>query len=186
MPPELRSFVLLFLLLMPVVGCAVRNGPPPETTAVDALDAVEAPATAPLKPVETVEIIEEHWPDGSIRIHSEMIGDAGGEPVYHGRYARWHENGKPEYEVIFDHGRKVGRAVRWHMNGEIWIEEFYVDGLKDGACRTWNEAGELVKEERFAQGKPHGTWTVWKKGRVKARSCFEHGVPVECDPLTPE
>ncbi len=113
-----------------------------------------------------------------------MIRGADGTEVIHGIYSRWHENGQPEYETNFDHGKKDGQAVRWHMNGEVWVEEIYVGGLKEGSCRTWNEAGDLVKEENYVRGKPHGAWTVWKKGKIKARNCFEHGVPVACEPLT--
>jgi hypothetical protein len=160
-------------------GCAVRDVPPAEAEP-DQVPADVEPE--PVKSADPVEVLEELWADGSLRIRREVIRDAEGGLVNHGIYARWHENGNPEYEVLFVHGKKDGRAVRWHMNGEIWIEEFYVLGLKEGSSRTWNDAGDLVKEEQFAQGKPHGVWTVWKKGRTKARSCFEHGVPVACDP----
>jgi hypothetical protein len=177
-----RHLLVLLAVLLLMVGCtAVRNtvsvAESPETPTAETAGAAETAESA-----ETVETIEEFWSDGSIRLRREVVRGEDGSTVDHGVYARWHENGLPEYETVFDLGRKDGRAVRWHMNGEIWIEEFYVKGLKEGACRTWNETGDLVKEEQYAHGKPHGTWTVWKKGVVRARSCFDHGVPVECPP----
>lgn len=183
MPIMQRNLLVLFSVLLLLTGCAtVRSTAPPAEP-----QAVSPEKPIPAETVEAVETLEEFWPDGSIRIRREVLRDEDGMPIDHGVYVRWHQNGLPEYETVFDHGRKNGRAVRWHMNGEIWIEEFYVMGLKEGACRTWNEAGELVKEERYAHGKPHGAWTVWKRGVVRARSCFDHGVPVECEPkLAPE
>lgn len=179
MPIVHRFLPILLIVLLLTAGCgAVRDTAPASAPEAPEAGSVEPPSA------ELPETLEEFWPDGSIRIRHQVIWDADGSPMEHGVYARWHENGLPEYETVFDHGRKNGRAVRWHMNGEIWIEEFYVLGLKEGACRTWNEAGDLVKEEQYAHGKPHGTWTVWKKGVVRARSCFDHGVPVDCPPET--
>jgi hypothetical protein len=166
-------YLLVFLTAFLVVtGCATtRSKMPP-------IEPKESPQGEP------GDILEEFWPDGSIRIRREVIRGEDGLPIDHGVYTRWHKNGLPEYETVYDHGRMNGRAIRWHMNGEKWIEELYVQGLKEGASRTWNEAGELVKEEQYAHGKPHGTWTVWKKGVVRARSCFDHGAPVDCEPET--
>lgn len=170
MPILHRNLLVLLAVLLLVTGCATVRSTVPSAEMEES------------RPGETVEILEEFWPDGSIRIRREVIRGEDGSPIDHGVYARWHENGLPEYETVFDHARKNGRAVRWHMNGEKWVEEHYVLGLKEGACRTWNEAGELVKEEQYARGKPHGAWTVWKKGVVRAMSCFDHGMPVECEP----
>ncbi len=179
MPVACRHLLVLFTVLLLTAGCgAARNTMP---TAETLPEPASGPAPEP-ESTDLVETVEEFWPDGSLRIRRQVIRGADGSLVDHGVYARWHENGRPEYETIFDHGRKNGRAVRWHMNGEVWIEEFYELGLKEGACRTWNETGELVKEEQFTHGKPDGVWTVWKKGAVKARSCFDYGVPVDCDP----
>ncbi len=176
MPIVLRHLPILLVVLLLTAGCGAVRGTVP---------AVEAEPEILVAGAPVAESIEEFWLDGSIRIRHQVIRDADGSPVEHGVYARWHENGLPEYETVFDNGRKNGRAVRWHMNGEIWIEEFYEMGLKEGACRTWNEAGDLVKEEQYAHGKPHGTWTVWEEGVVRARSCFDHGIPVDCEPETP-
>jgi len=175
----------LLLAVMLTAGCGAVRAPAPDPGHLDAEGADPSAAPQEKPAAEPVELIEEFWEDGTPRIRSEVIRDENGEPVFHGTYARWHPNGEKEYEVVFDHGRKDGRAVRYHRSGKVWIEEFYVLGLKEGACRTWNEAGDLVKEEQFAGGKPHGAWTVWKKGVVRARSCFDHGVPVDCPPESP-
>lgn len=176
-------FLLLPAILL-AVGCGAVRAPAPDADVTAAEAALPGDAGAAAE--TPVEVIEEFWEDGTPRIRSEVIRDENGETVFHGTYARWHPNGEREYEVAFDHGRKDGRAVRYHRNGRVWIEERYEMGLKVGTSRTWNEAGELVKEEQFVDGKPHGTWTVWKKGVVRARSCFDHGVPVECPPETPD
>ena len=101
----------------------------------------------------------------------------GGTVVDHGRFERWHDNGKMEYEAVFVNGKKEGTTVRYHKNGRKATEQEYKDGRRHGRCLSWNESGALVKEENWAEGKPHGTWIVWQDGKVKWSHTYDHGRP---------
>lgn len=151
-----RTTLPLLIAAVPLglaAGCA--HGPRP------------TPATQPMADVETV---QEHWPDGGLRLRREVLRDADGALVNHGTYTRWYTDGTKEYEVTFAHGKKHGVAKTWHRNGRIWTEEHYRDGLRHGTSTTWDENGVKRKEENHVNGKPQGTWTVWDgKGRIKTQ-----------------
>ncbi|MBU0719617.1 MAG: hypothetical protein KJ749_15340 [Planctomycetes bacterium] len=161
-----RKTILLFLLAF--VGLSLPMGCAPRAERV---------SFEPADP--KVEIVEEYWPDGALRLRKEVRRSAKGIPVNHGKYTRWHLNGKKEYEAVFVLGKKNGMATLWHENGQKWTEEHYLDGQKHGPRYLWDEAGRKLKEENFFHGKPHGTWTLWKKdGHIKWQQSFEHGKPI--------
>ena len=129
-------------------------------------------------PAGCVEVVEDHWPDGKLRLRKHVLRSADGTPVDHGLYTRWHTNGRKEYEATFVRGLKEGIETRWHRNGQKWLEAHYVRGQRHGTCRTWDEGGAKRKEEHHDHGKPHGTWTVWSRdGSIKWQGRFEHGAP---------
>lgn len=134
---------------------------------------------------QIVELVTERWPNGHLRLRKEVVRESDGALVDHGRYIRWHENGRKSYQATFQHGRKVGVATRWHKNGNKWREERYVDGDRHGVSRMWNEEGVLIKEERYSVGKPHGTWTVWKEGRIRWQGHFKNGKAVKPEDAPP-
>ncbi len=123
---------------------------------------------------DNTETIEEFWADGTPKLRETVVRAPDGTIIHHGRYQRWHPNGKLEYETTFVHNRKDGTATRHHKNGGKWTEEHYVDGEKNGVCHTWDEGGNLRQERVFCGGRPCGTWTTWKAdGTVKAVQTFE-------------
>lgn len=122
--------------------------------------------------------IEEFWPNGTPRLRKEAVAMPDGSVVPDGIYTRWHDNGRKEYEVRFDMGKKDGIATSWHKNGRKWIEEHYTNGMREGPRIIWDENGLKRKEEFYVDGKPDGTWTVWEEdGEIEAQSYFDHGVP---------
>ncbi len=138
----------------------------------------DAEIGAPDLPARETEVIEEHWPDGTLRLRKHVLRESDGAVVDHGLYSRWYDTGGKEYEVTFVMGKKHGLATFRHRNGRKWIEEHYVDGLPHGVRSIWDQTGMKSKEEQYFKGKPHGTWTVWHKdGRIKWRQTYEHGVP---------
>ncbi|MGD8452365.1 MAG: hypothetical protein PVJ57_11150 [Phycisphaerae bacterium] len=125
------------------------------------------------------EVIEERWPDGTLRLRRGVLRLDDGQELDHGLFTRWYANGQKEFEGQFVRGKKEGITKRWHDNGRVWIEERYTHGLKQGSCFTWDPEGRLRKEERYADGLPHGTWTVWTgDGRIKWQASFDHGQPL--------
>ncbi len=129
-------------------------------------------------PAGANQIVEQHWPDGRLRLRKEVLRNPDGTVVDHGPYTRWHKNGAMEYQTTFVRGKKHGTATRWHMNGQEWIEEHYLDGKRHGVAYTWDSSGRKIKEEHHLNGRPHGTWTVWNAaGKVKSRQHFDAGTP---------
>jgi antitoxin component YwqK of YwqJK toxin-antitoxin module len=122
-------------------------------------------------------LVEEHWPNGQLRLRKHVLVQEDGTPVDHGRFQRWYDNGEKEYEAVFVLGEKEGTTVRFHRNGRKATQQEYVKGLRHGPSVSWNPSGIKVKEENWAEGKPHGTWTIWKNGEVKWRHTYKHGVP---------
>ena len=127
---------------------------------------------------EEVKTVEEHWPDGTIRLRKHVMRKPDGTLANHGPYTRWYNHGAKEYEAVFVHGEKHGIAGLWHQNGRKWTEGHYVHGQRHGGRYVWDESGLKRKEEHYADGKPHGTWTVWDKhGKIKWQGGYDHGVP---------
>jgi len=128
-------------------------------------------------PAPRHEIVEEHWPDGTLRERRQVIRLADGTTVDDGPFERWYIDGTKEYEAVFVRGKKEGTTLRYHRNGRIASREAYHDGTRNGPSVSWNDKGEKVKEEYWADGRPDGTWTVWEDGRVAWTHTFAHGDP---------
>ena len=129
------------------------------------------------QPEAPVKVVETRWPNGELRLRKQVLHLEDGTVVDHGRFERWHTNGKKEYEAVFVHGKKEGTTIRYHKNGRKAAQQEYKDGKRHGRCVSWDDSGKMVKEENWADGKPHGTWTVWQDGKVKWSHTFDHGKP---------
>jgi hypothetical protein len=129
------------------------------------------------RPEEATEVVEQHWPNGQLRLRKHVLRLEGGRPVDHGTFERWHDNGRKEYEAVFSYGRKEGTTIRYHRNGRKAAQQEYRDGKRNGPSVSWDESGAKVKEENWADGRPHGTWTIWRNGKVEWTHTFDHGDP---------
>ena len=121
--------------------------------------------------------VEEHWPNGQLRLRKHVLVLEDGSSVDHGIFERWHDNGNKEYEAVFVMGKKQGTTIRYHRNGRKATQQEYLKGQRHGRSESWNETGVKVKEENWYEGKPHGTWTIWQDGKVKWSHTYEHGLP---------
>ena len=153
-------FAILPLVAVLAIGC-VRHL---HAAASDA----SSPATA---------VVEEHWPNGQLRLRKQVLRLADGATVDHGTFERWYSDGGKEYEAVFVDGGKEGTTVRYHRNGRIAASEEYRGGKRHGASVSWDDAGRKVKEENWTDGRPHGTWTIWRDGQVEWAHTFVHGDP---------
>lgn len=153
-----------------VIGCATGSGERGCSVCVQ-----KPPATAGAQ----TKVLEEHWPDGTLRKRETVLVEEDGTVVKHGPSTYWHRNGKKRYEATYEHGKLEGTATSWHDNGERAVMEQYVDGKRHGLRIAWDPQGHKRMEERYFMDKPHGTWTIWKgDGKIKWRGYFEHGKPV--------
>lgn len=129
-------------------------------------------------PAAKAEVVEEHWPNGVLRLRKEVLRGRDGTGVDHGTYTGWYDNGQVEYQGTFVQGKVDGVATRYHRNGQKAVEEHFAHGLREGPRYSWDESGILRKEEHFVDDQPDGTWTTWDaQAKIKAQQRFERGVP---------
>jgi hypothetical protein len=136
--------------------------------------------SSPGDPVHDRErLVEERWPDGSVRISRAVLRDPNGTPINDGPYRVFSANGNPEYEGIYVRGQLHGPERQWHDNGQLRSEQFYRRGLRHGPRRDWDPQGRLRRVESYADDQPDGVWTIWDEdGRIKWQQTFERGKPV--------
>ncbi len=134
-------------------------------------------AVPPDPPSGTPEVVEEHWPNGQLRLRKQVRRLDDGTTVDHGTFERWYGDGGREYVAAFVDGRKDGTATRFHRNGRIASRQEFRDGTREGARVDWDDAGGKVKEEFWADDRPHGTWTIWRDGEVEWTHTYVHGDP---------
>jgi hypothetical protein len=172
-------FAALTMVPACLIGCehaGQRSGPAEAQTAE--VQSRSADMTEPQTAKPSIRVVEESWPDGTLRLRKGVVTGPDGRQINQGKYERWYENRQKEYEATFVQGKKQGLATRWHKNGQKWIEEHYLNGQRDGISRTWDQNGNLRKQEEHLQGKPNGVWTVWyPDGRIKWRAEFDQGKP---------
>jgi antitoxin component YwqK of YwqJK toxin-antitoxin module len=146
-------------------GCRQGAGPGPTSQ----------PAMAPAPKVET---IEEHWPNGQLKLRHEVQRKPDGALVDQGTYTTWYDNGQKQYEATYVQGKEDGVVTTWHRNGQKFTEQHYARGRREGARVVWDEEGNKRKEEFFVDDQPDGTWTQWKKdGTIEWQGHFDHGQP---------
>ena len=134
-------------------------------------------AAVPESPSGTPEVVEEHWPNGQLRLRKQVLRLDDGTTVDHGSFDRWYSDGGKEYAAVFANGGKEGTTVRFHRNGQVASRQEYRDGERNGPSVSWDDSGAKVKEENWADGRPHGTWTVWRDGKVEWTHTYDHGDP---------
>jgi formylglycine-generating enzyme required for sulfatase activity len=108
-------------------------------------DAVEPPAR--VKP-ETVRECRETYPNGKQRAAwSAGVADDG-TYVLHGRHVFYYENGRVQWEVAYESGRKVGTETYWSASGrKKWERTFSPDG--SWLWRVWDDNGQMTAESRW-------------------------------------
>ena len=149
---------------------------------------------------EGSEVIEERWPSGKLKSQTHVKRDQDGNPVKHGTYRSWYENGQITVRGQLVNSNGEGTWVYWHPNGRkkaegdwrnnmvqgLWTywygngqkkaEKHWVDGVQNGPCTTWYDSGQKAKVCSFVDGKPHGLLQTWNRDGVSLpSSTWEHG-----------
>ena len=79
----------------------------------------------------------------------------------HGRWVRYHPNGKLMEERFFDHGKKTRIMKGWWANGQLQsLYHFYNDEY-EGECSDWNEMGVLIRRMHYNRGHEEGLQQQW-------------------------
>lgn len=91
-----------------------------------------------------------------------------GEPVRHGPWLTWHENGNRKMEGVNCDGQPCGLFTWWYANGQKQTEGGYEAGRHQGVWTWWNEGGQKILEGEFKAGREAGRWTWWDEdGEIK-------------------
>jgi len=98
-------------------------------------------------PASAHEIVEQRWPDGTLRERRQVLRLADGSVVGDGPFERWFPDGTKEYEARFVRGRKDGTTIRWHRNGQVASRDASLQG-PTAACAC--DAGDDV-DARLAE-----------------------------------
>lgn len=85
-----------------------------------------------------------------------------GEPVRHGTFTKWHENGIKRTVGEFVHDKPVGEFVWWYETGQKAMHGVYVDGQQEGRWTWWHENGIKSIVGDYKAGKPVGVWNRWQ------------------------
>jgi antitoxin component YwqK of YwqJK toxin-antitoxin module len=94
-----------------------------------------------------------------------------GQPMQHGTWTIWHENGQKKELGTFDHGRRVGEFISWHSNGQKASEGIYDEGKQDGRWVWWYANGQKQTDGHYTNGRRSGDWAWWnEEGRIEERT----------------
>src|SRR6476661_1298173 len=102
------------------------------------------------------EVVEKRFPDGTVRLRSEVRAVDGAEPILHGKQTRFFPDGKTAKEMTYVDGLKDGPWTEWLANGSKLAEGRYAKNLKEGLETSYLSNGEKVTETHFLGGVRHG------------------------------
>ncbi len=178
------NLTIITAALALLIGCSTGHKRNTEKVQCNADKAANVPSRHGAEKVpsgqrtEDVRVVEDHWPDGKLRLRKHVLANSDGTTVDHGAFTRWYDNGVKEYEGLFIRRKVHGLETTWHRNGQKRTEQHYDHGLRHGPRFGWDDAGRLRQEEHYVRDKPDGTWTVWDAhGKLKWRGEFDNSVP---------
>lgn len=106
----------------------------------------------------TTEIVNERYPDGTVKIRREMKQDASGSYIRHGEWKEWDEKGNLIAEGQFDSGERHGVWTRWYRPNEA---ELFSQS-------PYNKfQGPYISQAEFKKGQLHGKWVIYDRDQRK-------------------
>src|SRR3954471_17654763 len=88
------------------------------------------------------DVVEKRYPDGTVRLRTEVRTPERGEPIPHGKQTRFFPSGKPAKEFTYVDGVLHGPWTQWLPGGAKMAEGKYTHGLKDGVETYFLSNGE--------------------------------------------
>lgn len=165
---------LIALMSFALAGCGENSNAQSKTGDADAAkgDAVkDADDYKPLKLEEGYEEVVEHFENGKVKVSYAVrkgAKDAKGQPLRHGPYIEFHDNGRKAKVGQFVEGKAEGVFEMWRNKGYKEGFQTYKNDLKCGRWEEYHESGELKKEGEYNEkGNRHGTWRRWYRGGKK-------------------
>lgn len=110
-----------------------------------------APIPDPAQSDGSTEVINERYPDGTVKIRREMKQDEAGNYVRHGQWKMWDRKGNLIAEGQYQDNERHGQWTRWYGSGSA--------PLFSKSPYTSFE-GPYVSKANFKNGKLNGKWSV--------------------------
>jgi len=91
----------------------------------------------------------------------------------HGKYKKYHSNGKKESSNRFINGKLGGRNKKWYKNGNLICDLYYKEDKENGECRWWHENG-VINYHYFCNLGPFKSW--YKNSYPKVDCVYVNGI----------
>src|SRR5262245_38473181 len=119
------------------------------------------------------QVVEEKWPDGTVKVRREMGEDLRGRAVRHGMEAHFDDKGGKESETSYRFGELDGPWREFYPNGKLKIEGNYRRGKKDGAETLYSDEGQPFKETNYRDDKKNGKAIEWTSGHKVSEADYD-------------
>ena len=114
-----------------------------------------------------------------VRACRQVMLDADGDYVKHGKSVAYYENGQKAGEMWYQQDKPTGPEYSWHENGKKKMHGQSKDGLATGKWTEWYDNGQKQSEGEYFNGERHGQWTFWESsGQVKEAIEYRFGQKV--------
>lgn len=142
-------------------------------------DAQSTPARLPLdvsqEQIGDTELVQQLYPNGSLKVAKHVKLDSNGNYVNHGEYQEWTESGEVRIAGQYEMGKRQGLWVRFCSAKESKLLETepynkfkapfqstaeFTDGTMNGVWTITDKDGKKISEIQLLHGKRHGiaTW----------------------------
>jgi antitoxin component YwqK of YwqJK toxin-antitoxin module len=165
----------------------------PDKSAIESEDIEDVNISAPIPAeVPETELVQERFPNGSLKIAREITQDGQGNFVNHGSWKEWDLQGDLIAEGEYRHGVRQGqwRRVLNAKDSPLFSTAPYnqyqgpfvslvtlKNGRLEGAWIITDAQGHKISEISFAGGVRHGTATWWHaNGKKMQQITFQYGV----------
>ena len=120
---------------------------------------------------------EQRAANGKVAGSWSFGSDAAGAALLHGAESWTYPNGRKQYQVKYERGRRVGTETFWRDDGSVeWTREHRADGSTLWT-RYWPN-GRKRMESTWRDMRAEGAATSWDmNGKVTGRAMFTNGVP---------
>lgn len=110
----------------------------------------------------------DNWLDCTLATYTQE-----GEPVKHGVWTSWFQNGQKKLEGRYEQDVPTGQFTWWHENGQRSLVANYREGKKNGNWTWWHENGLKSIQGVYANDSPVSNWLWWQEsGKVAQRADF--------------
>lgn len=118
---------------------------------------------------DSAAVVEENWPDGSLRMRCE-VRTVDGVAQRHGTYRRWHAGSVPAVEGAYSEGLPSGSWKAWRQDGTPLVAGAFHEGRRSGKWEHFHVDGRLAAVGEYLLGCRNGRWVYFDVDGAKLES----------------